>query len=156
MTVLDNKSPTLIARASAMPGRRSQSAMVIVLGLCAIVAAVTLATTPSVPQTLELTGYSGHIGEWELTASLTRSDPDASRELSGPLKMTHVGWCSQDGPEVKTGALRLRFARLSSGIDVTMQMAGVECAYRGSLSDAYTGMMSCPDKRPVPLTLWLR
>jgi hypothetical protein len=107
-----------------------------------------------IPETYELTGFSGHIGEWELTATLARNG--TTREFSGPLKMTHVGWCSQDGPEVKTGELHLKLALLSSGIDVKVRVDGVECAYQGRLTDVYTGTMSCPDRRPVPLTLWLR
>ena len=112
------------------------------------------AATSTVPQTYEVNGFSGHVGEWELTATLARNG--TTREFSGPLKMTHVGWCSQDGPEVKTGDLRLTLARLTSSIDASIRIDGVECTYHGKLSDAYTGAMICPDRRPVPLTLWLR
>ena len=108
----------------------------------------------TVPQSYELTGYSGHIGEWELTATLARTG--TTRTYAGPLKMTHVGWCSQDGPEVKTGDVHLEQGWLTSSIEVKIRIDGVECVYKGRLSDAYTGIMSCPDRRPVPLTLWLR
>ena len=106
------------------------------------------------PPSFEVMGFSGHLGEWEMTATLTRNG--TSREFTGPLKMTHVGWCSQDGPEVKTGELRLKLARLSSSIGMTVHVDGNECAYNGRLSDAYEGVLTCPDRRPVPLTLWLR
>lgn len=106
------------------------------------------------PDTYEVTGFSGHVGEWELTATLARHG--TTREFSGPLKMTHVGWCSQDGPEIKTGALHLKQAWLTSNIDVKIRFDGVECSYQGRLSDAYTGVLTCPDRRPVPLMLWLR
>jgi hypothetical protein len=125
------------------------------LALLAIIpiAASALSRGP-IPSTYEVTGFSGHLGEWEMTATLARNG--TSREFSGPLKMTHVGWCSQDGPEVKTGALSLKLAQLTSSIDMTVNVDGNPCTYRGRLSDAYEGTLICPDRRPVPLTLWLR
>jgi hypothetical protein len=108
----------------------------------------------AVPQTAELLGFSGHTGEWELTATLSRNGD--TRELSGPLTMKHVGYCGQDGPETKAGEISVRYALKASSIDARMNIDGVECTYQGKFSDAYNGMMSCPDRRPVPLTLWLR
>lgn len=112
------------------------------------------ATRGEVPAALELSGFSGHVGEWELTGSLAR-DGD-SRELAGSVKMIHVGWCSQDGPEKRSADARVRMARLTSSIDMTLRIDGVDCAFRGSLTDAYSGLMHCPDRRPVPLIVWLR
>lgn len=109
---------------------------------------------PPVPPSFEVTGFSGHLGEWELTATLARDG--TTRAFSGPLKMTHVGWCSQDGPEVKSGELSLKLARLTSSIDMEVRVDGSACTYRGHLSDAYEGVLTCTDRRPVPLTLWLR
>ena len=123
------------------------------LGLLAV-AAGTLAAGSNVPPSADITGISGHAGEWELTATLTRSGK--SRELSGPLKMTHIGWCSPGGPQEKSGELRVRMARISSTIEAHLRVDGMECTYAGRLSDAYTGLMACPDRRPVPLLLWLR
>jgi hypothetical protein len=108
----------------------------------------------SVPPSLEITGYSGHLGEWELTATLAKTA--AAREFSGPIRMTHTGWCSADGPEQKTGEMRITLARLSSRVDATLRIDGVECSYSGGLSDTHTGMMACPDRRPVPLMLWTK
>jgi hypothetical protein len=119
-----------------------------------LVAASPWALKP-VPPAVEITGISGHAGEWELAAKLTRRGN--SRELSGPLKLTHVGWCSpDDGAQEKSGEMQVTMARLSSAIDVRLLIDGVECTYAGSLSDAYTGLMACPTRRPAPLLLWLR
>ena len=38
----------------------------------------------------------------------------------------------------------------------TLLVDGVECTYSGRLSDSYTGTMNCPDRRAVPLRLWLK
>jgi hypothetical protein len=117
------------------------------------IAAGALART-AVPPSFELTGFSGHLGEWEMTASIARQG--TSRVFSGPLKMAHVGWCSQDGPEIKAGEITVTLARLTSGIGMTVIVDGNACSYNGRLSDAYEGVLTCPDRRPVPLTLWLR
>ena len=38
----------------------------------------------------------------------------------------------------------------------TLSIAGVECTYRGRLSDSYTGKLYCPDRPAVPLELWVK
>jgi len=122
-------------------------ALAFVSGLL-IVMALTIAPTP---RSLQVTGYSGQLAEWSLTAALVR---DASgSELSGPLTMEHTGLCSVDGPERKAGEMRLRLTR--ARLDARVLIDGVECAYNGTMSDVYNGMMACPGSRPVPLTLWV-
>jgi hypothetical protein len=96
----------------------------------------------------------GNIGEWELTAALARQGD--TRAFSGPMKVTHIGWCSQDGPLEKTGELQIKLARLSSTIAAKIRLDGVECDYAANRSDAYTGIMTCPGRRPVQLLLWMR
>lgn len=122
-------------------------------GMLAVWAGISLAGAP-IPASAEVSGFTGSAGEWEVTATLAR-DGD-TRELAGPMKMTHVGWCSQDGPQEKTGEMRVRLHRLFAGIDATVSFDGVACSYRGSLSDAYEGKMTCPDRRPMQLLLWIR
>jgi hypothetical protein len=105
-------------------------------------------------QLLQVIGYAGVLGEWELTATVTTT---ASRkEFAGPLTMKHVGVCTQDGPEEKTGEMRFQISGSSSRMKATLLVDGVECTYSGRLTDSYTGMMSCPDRRTVPLTLWVK
>jgi len=103
-----------------------------------------------------LTGYAGVLGEWELTAPLTATVSDRSKEFTGPLKMRHVGYCTQDGPEEKTGEIRVRLSGpAASRLTATLVVNGVECSFSGRQSNAYTGSLKCPDRRAVPLTLWL-
>jgi hypothetical protein len=70
--------------------------------------------------------------------------------------MKHVGICTQDGPEEKTGEIRIQLSGSSSRLNATLSVAGVECTYSGRLSDFYTGMMNCPDRQAVPLILWIK
>lgn len=115
---------------------------------------VVLRAAPVVPQSAEVTAISGHTGEWEMTANLSREGD--TRALAGPMRMKHVGWCSTDGPEERTGHLRISFARFSSRIDARLNVAGVDCTYSASLTDAYEGTMTCPDRKPMPMIVWLR
>jgi hypothetical protein len=110
--------------------------------------------TPASAQALEIIGYAGVLGEWELTASVTGSD--STKDYSGPLTMRHVGICTQDGPEEKTGKISLQLSQPSSLMSATLVLDGVTCTYAGRLSDSYTGLMSCPDRSPVPLHIWLK
>lgn len=112
--------------------------------------------TPAVAQSLHVIGYSGYLGEWELTATVTATASSHIKEYSGPLTMRHVGVCTQDGPEEKTGEMRLQISALSSQLNATVSVAGVECTYSGRLSDSYNGSIVCPDRQPVPLKLWVR
>jgi hypothetical protein len=112
--------------------------------------------TPASAQSLQVVGYSGYLGEWELTATVTETASGHSKEYSGPLTMKHVGVCTQDGPEEKTGEMRVRISASSSQLNATLSVAGTECSYSGRLSDAYTGTMDCPDRQAVPLKLWVR
>lgn len=112
--------------------------------------------TPASAQSLQIVGYSGYLGEWELTATVTETTSGHIKEYSGPLTMKHVGVCTQDGPEEKTGEMRLRIIASSSQLSATLSVAGTECSYSGRLSGAYTGTMNCPDRQSVPLKLWVR
>ena len=112
--------------------------------------------TPAGAQSLQIVGYSGYLGEWELTATVTETTSGNIKEYSGPLTMKHVGVCTQDGPEEKTGEMRVRIMASSSRLNATLSVAGAECTYSGRLSGAYTGTMDCPDRPAVPLKLWVR
>jgi hypothetical protein len=112
--------------------------------------------TPAQAQSLQVTGYAGELGEWELTASVTEKISSGTKEFSGPLTMRHVGICSQDGPEERTGEIRLQISEATSRLNATLLVAEVECTYIGRLSDSYTGLMNCPERQAVPLTLWLK
>ena len=108
-------------------------------------------------ETLELIGQSGVLGEWELTSDVTATDGGRTKEFVGPLKMRHVGYCTQDGPEERMGEIRVRLSGPSaSHLTATLLVNGVECSYSGQQSDGYTGSLRCPDRRAVPLILWLK
>lgn len=106
-------------------------------------------------ESLELLGFAGLLGEWELTAPLTLKADGRTRDYVGPLKMRHVGYCTQDGPEEKTGEIKISLAGKSQ-MTATILVGGVECSYRGREGESYTGSLRCPDRRAVPLMVWLK
>ena len=112
--------------------------------------------TPAGAQSLQVIGYSGYLGEWELTATVTEQMSGQTKDYFGPLIMKHVGLCTQDGPEERAGELHLELSASSSLLEATLSVAGVQCRYSGRLSDVYTGTMTCPDREAVPLKLWLK
>ena len=112
---------------------------------------LSLFATSAAAETRQVIGYIGALGEWELVADVSE---ERAGEFSGPATMTHVGLCTQDGPERKSGDIRLRVS--GSRLNATVSLAGVACTYNANLSDAYKGQISCPDRAPQPLTLWLR
>ena len=111
---------------------------------------------PAQAQSLQVVGYAGVLGEWELTATVTEKARLLSREFSGPLSMKHVGLCTQDGPEQKTGEIRFQISALSSQLDATLLVEGVSCTYSARSSEPYSGLMACPDREAVPLKLWVK
>jgi hypothetical protein len=122
------------------------------------VALIVLGTlgVPAQAGSLQVIGYAGVLGEWELTATVTENASWLAREFSGPLTLRHSGLCTRDGWEEKTGEMRFQMSALSSQLNATLSVDGVACSYSGKLSDSYSGMMTCPDRPAVPLRLWVK
>ena len=110
--------------------------------------------TPAGAEPLQIFGYAGVLGEWELTANVTGNE--ATKEFSGPFTMTHVGICTVDGPEEKRGEIRFRLLETSSRIRATFLIDGAECTYNAGMSEFFAGTMNCPNRPAVPLKLWVK
>ena len=118
------------------------------------VAVLAVLVTPASAEPLELFGYAGVMGEWELTASVREGS--GTKDLVGPMTMTHVGICTVDGPEEKKGEIRLQISQPASRLSATLVLDGVTCTYNDQLSDFYSGTMNCPARAPMPLKIWLK
>ncbi len=116
--------------------------------LCA--AAVICLAGPADAQTRAVAGQFGVLGEWDLTASVTKQ---AAGQWVGPVRMRHVGYCTVEGPEEKTGELQLQLAEARGTIIGTILIDGVACTFSARLKDGYDGTLRCPDRRDVPMTL---
>jgi hypothetical protein len=70
--------------------------------------------------------------------------------------MRHVGICTQDGPQEKTGEIKVSLTG-KSRMTATLLVGGLECSYSGGReSESFTGSLKCPDRRAVPLMIWLK
>ena len=123
--------------------------------VAALLLALMLPAASAGANSLEVVGYSGYLGEWELTATVSEDGAAAPKGYSGPLSMKHVGLCTQDGPEEKSGKIRVQMVPSEARIRATLWVDGVECGYQGVLSDFYTGTMDCSGRERVPLKLWI-
>jgi hypothetical protein len=114
----------------------------------------TLGLSPSSgAQTRAISGQSGILGEWELTATVMKETDEGGRQWSGPLTLKHIGFCSADGPEEKTGELRLVVSDPPNEAAATLLIDGIACTFTGRLADEYNGVMTCPDRPGVPMKL---
>jgi len=102
-------------------------------------------------QTRSVSGQVGILGEWDLTATVTPEADGGARAWSGRLSLKHVGFCAADGPEEKTGELRLQVSDPPTETTATLVFQGTACTFRGRFRDSYEGMMSCPGSRDVPM-----
>ena len=101
---------------------------------------------PALAGPREVFGYGGELGEWEFSATVTEKESSPGRELYGPLTMTHVGICTQDGPEQKTGEIRFQVLDAPPRLRASLLVDGVSCTYSGKLSDFYSGILNCPGR----------
>jgi len=108
---------------------------------------------PASAQMRSVTGQAGMLGEWELIGTVTQQPDGGGRRWSGPLILKHVGFCSADGPEEKTGDLRILISDPPREAAATLTIEGTACKFRGRFKDAYEGIMTCPDRRDVPMML---
>ncbi len=104
------------------------------------------ATQPAAAETLAVLGQAGVLGEWELTANISSTDTGVRKQFSGPLLMKHIGICSVDGPEQKTGEIQLQLFG-SSRVKAILVVEGLTCTYVGRKSDSYIGVLRCSDQR---------
>jgi hypothetical protein len=117
--------------------------------LCAM-ALMCLGQPSAAQQTRAVAGQFGILGEWDLTATLTKH-PDG--QWIGRALMRHVGYCTVDGPEEKTGELQLTLAEARGRASGTILIDGVACTFSARLNESYDGTIRCPDRRDMPMTL---
>ena len=106
-------------------------------------------------QTRAVSGQLGILGEWELSATVTEQTKGDGQWV-GQLSLKHIGFCSADGPEEKTGEMRLLISQPSGDLTATMSIDGDVCTFTGKLKAGYDGVMRCPNRRSVPIMLSIR
>ncbi len=120
----------------------------------ALLSAICICGTASaaLAQSYSASGQVGYLQEWELKASLAKTVTGGKVEYSGPLTLKHVGLCSVNGVEEKSGALRLTVSRWTSSIEGTLALDDDSCHIVASQSHTYSGLLSCRNAQGVPIS----
>jgi hypothetical protein len=105
---------------------------------------------PTGAQTYSASGQIGYLQEWEMKASLVKTVTGTSASYDGPVTLRHVGLCSTNGIEEKSGTVQLRVSK-SSGIDGTLAMKDDDCRIVASAAQSYSGLLSCRDGQGIPI-----
>jgi hypothetical protein len=69
----------------------------------------------------------------------------------GPVTLRHVGLCSANGIEEKSGVVQLRVPSTSAGFVGTLAMKDDNCQISASAGQPYTGLLSCRDGQGIPI-----
>jgi hypothetical protein len=110
------------------------------------------ATAPAaLAQSYSASGQVGYLQEWEMKASLAKTVTGKDADFFGPVTLRHVGLCSVNGAEEKSGTVRLTVSR--SGVEGTLSMEGDSCRIVASEQQSYSGLMTCRDGQAVPINL---
>jgi hypothetical protein len=140
---------------------RSGDDVATLLGACLLSVVVLAASSfPATARTLQVVGTAGYLSEWELSAEVTAAMSGNREQFSGPLTLKHVGLCSANGPEEKSGKIEFYISKSlwsssqsSSKIHATLSIDGNRCSYSGQLSRGTSGFMECSDGSGIPLVI---
>jgi hypothetical protein len=100
-------------------------------------------------QSYSAQGRIGYLGEWEIKASLAKIVGGAG--YAGPVTLRHVGLCSTNGVEEKSGTVEFRFSPGAQTIEGTLSMADDNCRIIASAAPSHAGSMNCRDGQGVPI-----
>jgi hypothetical protein len=97
-------------------------------------------------------GQVGYLQEWELKASLAKTVSGGRIEYSGPVTLRHVGLCSANGVEEKSGKMRLTMSRAPGAAEGTLAMEGDSCRIVAAQPPSYSGLLTCRNGQGVPIS----
>ena len=96
-------------------------------------------------------GQVGYLQEWELKATLAKTASGSRVEYAGPMTLTHVGLCSVNGVEEKSGSMRVTVSR-STTVEGTLTMEGDTCRLVAARAQPYSGLLTCRNGQGVPVS----
>ena len=123
------------------------------MALRASIVLIALWASPARAGDVAVSGHVGYLSEWEITATAHAMTNGGRKEFAGPLTMKHIGACAADGAVEKSGEIRFwRTGLLTSRIEGVLTLAGEQCAFE-TREATHEGIMKCPLKGGVPLSL---
>ena len=102
-------------------------------------------------QSYSVNGQVGYLQEWEMKANLAKTITDRGVSYDGPVTLRHVGLCSVNGPEEKSGVVRLMVSRRTSAVEGTLALKDDTCRIAASASKSHSGLLNCRDGQGVPI-----
>jgi hypothetical protein len=106
----------------------------------------------AMPQSYSVNGQVGYLQEWEMKANLAKTITDSGVNYDGPVTLRHVGLCSVNGLEEKSGVVRLTVSRRTSAVEGTLAMKDDTCRIVASASKSHSGLLNCRDGQGVPIS----
>jgi hypothetical protein len=114
---------------------------------------IALWASPARAGDVAVSGRIGYLSEWEITATAHATEAGGRKEFAGPLVMKHDGACAVNGPVEKSGEIRFwHTGLLSPGIAGVLTWAEEQCTFEAR-DATHNGVMKCPGKGGVPLSL---
>ena len=102
-------------------------------------------------QSYSVNGQVGYLQEWELKANLAKTITDSGVSYDGPVTLRHVGLCSVNGPEEKSGVVRITVSRRTLAVEGTLALKDDTCRIVASASKSHSGLLNCRDGQGVPM-----
>jgi hypothetical protein len=119
-----------------------------------LVPLVAILGTSGQAQPLQINGKFGFLGEYELSATITRVTSGSERSFIGPMTIRHVGLCTHDGPNESRGEIAIQLIDTKERISAAFEFDGLQCTYNGKLSEHNVGELRCSDHM-IPFSIWL-
>ena len=114
-----------------------------------LLAACASSAGPALAQSLSAKGQIGYLQEWEMQANLAGTAD--STGYAGAITLRHVGLCSINGSEEKTGTLELHVSTRPPHVEGTLALADDKCHLAASGAQGYSGLLKCRDGQDVPI-----
>jgi hypothetical protein len=102
-------------------------------------------------QSHSVNGQIGYLQEWEMKANLAKTITGSGVNYDGPVTLRHVGLCSVNGIEEKSGVVRLTVSRRTSAVEGMLTMKDDTCRIVASASNLHSGLLNCRDGQGVPI-----
>jgi hypothetical protein len=118
-------------------------------GLLAIAAFA--ASSAAIAQSYSANGQIGYLQEWEMKGSLAKTTTRTATNYDGPVTLRHVGLCSANGIEEKSGVVQLRISPTNASFVGTLALTDDNCQISASAGQPYTGLLNCRDGQGIPI-----
>jgi hypothetical protein len=105
----------------------------------------------AIAQFYSASGQIGYLQEWKMNGNLAKTTTRIGTIYDGPVTLRHVGLCSANGIEEKSGVVQLRISPTNTSFAGTLALKDDHCQISSSAGQPYTGLLNCQDGRGIPI-----